>query len=257
MNKHLYIETFNLIYKKVLELSIGNKVEQHLEIRKKLCVKDLDDHTIFKRLVAVILSSGFNATIVKNKWNDLKKEFQNFDFLIIKDWDHEKVEELMVNEKIIRNKNKLKAIIYNAAEFNKIIIEYGSFDNYLTHFSNHDILYHDVKDRFHFLGEITTFDFLKRIGLNLIKPDVHIRRLFYRLGWIPSKRETQKNIRKIFKIAEYISEQTSQNLNMIDGVFWLFCSGYGDVLKYDVCGARPRCNECYVKNCKYKEENRE
>mgnify|MGYP001323114889 CR=1 FL=1 len=255
MKKHSYITSFELIRKKVLELSIGNKVEEHLKIRTELNPAQLEDKTVFKRMCAVILSSGFNASIVKNMWDQLKTEFNDFDFTVLKDWGPEKIEILMKNEKVIRNKNKIRAIIHNAKVFNNLIHKHQGFNKFLQENKDPELLFISIRDSFYFLGSITTFDFLKRIGLNYIKPDIHVRRLFHRLGWIDSMKETNKNLSTIFKIAEYISTETGFNLNYIDGVFWLFCSGYKEVMTGPICCAIPKCTECYVKHCKYRKEN--
>lgn len=254
MSSNKYIKVFNDIFKKVKELSDKQALQEHLLNRSKLRPADLDDRTIFKRLAAVILSSGFNATVVKNRWPALKKAFKDFDFKTIKDWDSEKVKDLMKNRAIIRNRRKIEAIIFNASRFNEIIEEFGNFNLYIESFNSQTDLYHDIHNKFQHIGQITAFDFLKRIGLDFIKPDIHIRRLFFRLGWLETFTETEKNFRDIIKIAEQISEETGRNLNYIDGVFWLFCSGYGDIMSKGICGSKPLCDECYVLDCRYRKE---
>ena len=250
-----YSVVFNQILKKITELSISTRVEVHLQIREDLNPSALDDIAIFKRMSAVIFSSGFNATVVKDMWPELKIAFKDFDFEIIKDWNEKEIEELMKNKKIIRNKNKIRAIIFNAKAFKELINEYGSFQGFLSKQSAPEKTYTYIEKRFHYLGKITTYDFLKRIGLNFIKPDIYIRRLYKRLGWLTSMSDNNKNLNKIFEISDYISYNTRHNLNYIDGVFWLFCSGYKDVMTMSVCGAVPKCGICYVNHCKYREVN--
>ncbi len=255
MKSNSYTVTFNQILKKIKEFSISNQVEEHLQIRETLHPSSLDDIAIFKKMSAVIFSSGFNATVVKDMWPELKIAFKDFDFEIVKDWNEKEIEELMQNKKIIRNKNKLRAIIFNAKVFTELIQEYGSFQVFLSRHSDPEEIHTYIEKRFHYLGKITTYDFLKRIGLNFIKPDIHIRRLYKRLGWLNSMSDNNKNLNKIFEITDYISTATKHNLNYIDGVFWLFCSGYKDVMTIAICGAVPKCEICYVNHCKYREVN--
>ncbi|MCK4666428.1 DNA-3-methyladenine glycosylase I [Candidatus Dependentiae bacterium] len=255
MNKNSYTITFNQILRRIKNLSISTRVEEHLQIREDLNSSALDDIAIFKKMSAVIFSSGFNATVVKDMWPELKIAFKGFDFEIVEGWTEKEIEELMKNKKIIRNKNKIKAIIFNAKVFNELIKEYGSFQKFLSKQCDPEKIHTYIEKRFHYLGKITTYDFLKRIGLNFMKPDIHIRRLYKRLGWLNSMSDNNKNLNKIFEISDSISNDTKLNLNYIDGVFWLFCSGYKDVMTMAVCGAVPKCNICYVNHCKSREVN--
>ena len=54
--------------------------------------------------------------------------------------DEDKINELLENKDIIRNKNKIKSSISNATIFVKIQEEYGSFSNYIWSFTNGEII---------------------------------------------------------------------------------------------------------------------
>ena len=114
------------------------------------------------------------------KREDFRLAFDGFDAGRIASYDDEKIEELLTNENIIRNKNKIKAIINNAQVFIKIQEEYGSFYDYIKTFTNGEIFHErgmteselsrtmvkDLKKKgMKYLGPITMFSYLQTIGV--------------------------------------------------------------------------------------------
>ena len=67
--------------------------------------------------------------------------FDNFNYEKISQYDDKKVEELLQNTGIIRNRRKITAAIKNARVFMDIQKEYQSFSNYLWSFTNNEIIY--------------------------------------------------------------------------------------------------------------------
>ena len=114
------------------------------------------------------------------KREDFRLAFDGFDAGRIASYDDEKIEELLTNENIIRNKNKIKAIINNAQVFIKIQEEYGSFYDYIKTFTNGEIFHErgmteselsrtmvkDLKKKgMIYLGPITMYSYLQTIGV--------------------------------------------------------------------------------------------
>lgn len=105
------------------------------------CRPNFDEKYLFEMLILESFQAGLSWECVLNKREDFKKAYEDFDIDKICDYDASKVQELMLNEKIIRNKLKINASINNAKIFKNIQKEYGSFHNYLKIFTNDEIIY--------------------------------------------------------------------------------------------------------------------
>ena len=139
-----------------------------------------DDDYLFEILVLVNFQTGLSWAIMLKKREDFRLAFDGFDAGRIANYDDEKIGELLTNENIIRNKNKIKAIINNAQVFIKIQEEYGSFYDYIKTFTNGEIFHErgmteselsrtmvkDLKKKgMKYLGPITMYSYLQTIGV--------------------------------------------------------------------------------------------
>lgn len=93
-----------------------------------------DDRKLFEFLVLETFQAGLSWITILKKRENFRKAFDNFDPVKISQYDENKIDELMKNEGIIRNRKKIEAIINNAKAFLKIQEEFGSFDKYLWQF---------------------------------------------------------------------------------------------------------------------------
>ena len=103
--------------------------------------QNIDDKYLFEMLILESFQAGLSWECVLNKREDFRKAFDNFNINRICNYNNEKVQELLKNEKIIRNKLKINATINNSKIFKKIQNEYGTFHNYLKTFTNDVIIY--------------------------------------------------------------------------------------------------------------------
>ena len=139
-----------------------------------------DDDYLFEILVLVNFQTGLSWEIMLKKREDFRIAFDGFDVEKIANYDEKRMEELLKNENIIRNKNKIKAIINNAQVFIKIQEEYGSFYDYIKTFTKGQIFHErglteselsrtlvkDLKKRgMKYLGPITMYSYLQTIGV--------------------------------------------------------------------------------------------
>ena len=107
--------------------------------------KNFNDNYLFEMLILESFQAGLSWECVLNKREDLKKAFDNFNIDKISNFNNEKIEELLANKNIIRNRLKINASINNAKIFKNIQSEYGSFHNYLKTFTNDKIIYETGK----------------------------------------------------------------------------------------------------------------
>ncbi len=93
-----------------------------------------DDETIFEFLILESFQAGLSWYTILKKRENFEKAFDKFNYKKIAKYKDEKVEELMSNEGIIRNRLKILATISNAQKFMEVQKEFGSFSNYIWGF---------------------------------------------------------------------------------------------------------------------------
>lgn len=93
-----------------------------------------DDQTIFEFLVLESFQAGLSWYTILKKRENFKLAFDNYDYQKIAEYSDEKVEELMQNAGIIRNRLKISATVNNAKRFMEVQKEFGSFSAYIWSF---------------------------------------------------------------------------------------------------------------------------
>ncbi len=144
------------------------------------CVKSNDERYLFEMLILESFQAGLSWECILNKRESFKEAYNNFDIDKVIMYKDEKIEELLNNKSIIRNRLKIKASINNAIIFKKIQDEYGSFNNYLEeHGANKvivennkttnelsDIISLDLRKRgMKFVGSTIIYSYLQAIGV--------------------------------------------------------------------------------------------
>ncbi|MFC1493337.1 DNA-3-methyladenine glycosylase I [candidate division KSB1 bacterium] len=90
-----------------------------------------DDRKIFEFLILEGFQAGLSWSTILKKRDNFRKAFDDFDYNKVADYDEKKIEELMNNAGIIRNRAKINASISNAKAFIETQKEFGSFDKYI------------------------------------------------------------------------------------------------------------------------------
>lgn len=150
------------------------------------CKPSYSDLYIFEMLTLEGFQAGLSWLTVLKKREDIRKAFSNFDYERIAKYDESKIEKLLNNEKIIRNKLKIRAVISNAKAYMNIREEFGTFSNYIWQFTEgkqivnswenetvipnqtklSDNISKDLKLRgFKFVGSTIIYSFLQAIGI--------------------------------------------------------------------------------------------
>ena len=93
-----------------------------------------EDQKLFEMLILEGAQAGLSWETVLKKRENYKKAFDYFDPQKVAKYDEKKIEELLQNEGIIRNRLKINSAIQNAKVFLKIQKEFGSFDKYIWGF---------------------------------------------------------------------------------------------------------------------------
>jgi DNA-3-methyladenine glycosylase I len=145
-----------------------------------------DDRTHFEFLMMEALQCGLSWTIVMKKRQIFRLCFDNFDSEAVAAYGEDDVQRIINTEGMLRSLPKIRAVIGNAACFNRIRQEFGSFSDYIWSFTDRKaVLYEghgegrvpvsnglsdriskDLKRRgFKFLGTVTVYSYLQSCGI--------------------------------------------------------------------------------------------
>lgn len=99
-----------------------------------------DDRHLFEMLILESFQAGLSWACILNKREAFRKAFDSFDPVTVSRYTEDKVEELMQDTGIVRNRRKILAAIRNAAVFLSIQAEFGSFSDYLWGFTQGKVI---------------------------------------------------------------------------------------------------------------------
>ena len=145
-----------------------------------------DDRTLFEFLILEGAQAGLSWDTVLKKRENYRAAFDNFDPQKIARYGRRKIQSLMDNPGIIRNRLKIASAIKNAKAFLKVQEEFGSFDAYIWQFiggapivnarrsmkqvpartAESDAMSKDLKNRgFSFVGTTICYAFMQAVGM--------------------------------------------------------------------------------------------
>lgn len=147
---------------------------------KEWGVLNLDDTYLFEMLLLESFQAGLSWECILNKREHFRTAYDNFDVSKVANYDTNKINELLENKNIIRNRLKINASINNAQIFQKIVYEYGTFSSYLETFTKDKIFYEInkttnelsnniskdlIKRGMKFVGSTIIYSYLQAIGI--------------------------------------------------------------------------------------------
>ncbi len=95
-----------------------------------------DDDTLFEFLILETFQAGLSWITVLRKRENFRKAFDNFNYKLIAKYEQKKIDTLLQDAGIIRNKLKVNATVTNAKAFIEIQKEFGSFSKYIWKFTD-------------------------------------------------------------------------------------------------------------------------
>ena len=144
------------------------------------CKPNFDDKYLYEMLTLESFQAGLSWECILNKRESFKIAYDNFDIDKVCYYDNEKIEKLLNNKNIIRNKLKINASINNSKIFKEIVKEYGTFYAYLKSFTHNTVIYeinkttNDLSDKISkdlqkrgmkFVGSTIIYSYLQAIGV--------------------------------------------------------------------------------------------
>ena len=98
------------------------------------------DPKLFEFLILECAQAGLSWSTVLNKREAFRLAFDQFSVEKVAFYDNAKVNELLSNPAIIRNRLKIRSAINNAQAFIRVQQELGSFDHYIWQFVNYQTI---------------------------------------------------------------------------------------------------------------------
>ena len=145
-----------------------------------------DDRVLFEFLVLEGAQAGLSWDTILRKRENYRAAFDEFDAKKISRYDQRKLDSLMRDEGIVRNRLKILSVVKNAKAFLEVQKEFGSFDRYIWQFvggnpkvnaptasrqvpaqtAESDAMSRDLKKRgFTFVGSTICYAFMQAIGM--------------------------------------------------------------------------------------------
>jgi DNA-3-methyladenine glycosylase I len=145
-----------------------------------------DDQKLFEFLILEGAQAGLSWVTVLKKRDHYRKVFDQFDPSRVAEYSNEKIEQLLLDPGIIRNRLKVSSAVSNARLFLDVQAEFGSFDSYIWQFTDgkarhnkwrsmseipantteSDAMCKDLKKRgFRFVGTTICYAFMQATGM--------------------------------------------------------------------------------------------
>jgi DNA-3-methyladenine glycosylase I len=145
-----------------------------------------DERTLFEFLILEGAQAGLSWSTILNKRETYRQAFDLFDPVVVSRYDESKIEKLLQNPGIVRNRLKVESAVTNAHAFLSIQAEFGSFDHYIWEFVSGETLQNawkslaeipantpqsdgmskDLKKRgFKFVGSTICYAFMQAVGM--------------------------------------------------------------------------------------------
>jgi len=145
-----------------------------------------DDHELFKKLILDGQQAGLSWSIILKKMNGLCAAYDDFDPYLLASYDARKIDALLNDDRVIKNRAKVNAAVHNAKCYFTLCEEFGSLDAFLWRYvegktiMNHwkelnevpatspisDVISRDLKKfGFKFVGSTIVYAYMQAIGM--------------------------------------------------------------------------------------------
>ncbi len=201
----------------------------------------LKEHT--KCMILAMLTSNRNNSKLEAHLDELDEVFFHYDPIAIRDADPKKLKEAVCS---IRCGNRsiekqMKALNHNISFLQELNNKHGSLDAFYRSVSKYELV-KKLSANLIQMGKPLVSEYLPRVGIDLPKPDVHLRRILgsERLGFSDRPKAT---INECYEIISEFSKDTSEYEKYIDYLIWTYCAEG----EKNICGENPHCDICVIK----------
>lgn len=121
-----------------------------------------DDRTHFEMIILDGAQAGLSWITILKRRDGYREAFDNFDIKKVSKYSDKKIEKLLTNPGIIRNRLKVNSAVKNAKAFLEIQKEFGSFDDYIWQFVNHKTIQNKWKKMSHLPAKTAESDAMSK-----------------------------------------------------------------------------------------------
>jgi 3-methyladenine DNA glycosylase Tag len=111
-----------------------------------------------------VFQAGLSWKMIETRWDDYLRLFEGFDPTLVAAFDGGDVERIMTDGGVVRTYKKIVATIENARTLLELERAPGGFRAHLHAFESYAALATDLRKRFKFMGELSAYYFLFRVG---------------------------------------------------------------------------------------------
>lgn len=139
------------------------------------------DAGYLEMMTAVIFMGGLSRQVVMSKWDGFLAAFEGFDVAAVAEFSDVDIERLSQDTRIVRYKAKIRAVVDNAQQMQKIAADQGSFGTWLRKTFDEqgaDTTAKELAKRFKYMSEASSRRYLYAVGEDLGEVDEKIRRKY-------------------------------------------------------------------------------
>jgi 3-methyladenine DNA glycosylase Tag len=111
-----------------------------------------------------VFQAGMNWRVIEAKWDGIREVFQGFDPKTVAAFGPRDVDRLVADERVIRSRPKIEAVVDNAQTMLELDAEHGGFRKYLRSQGDFEATVADLKRQFRFIGDTGAYTFLYMVG---------------------------------------------------------------------------------------------
>ncbi len=199
-------------------------------------------------ILSLLSNEGGWEVKIQPKLTQIENVFCGYDRSKIKaKSEQEMLEEILTlragNRQI---KRQIESIKDNIATLERIDRDFGGIDNYYSVVDKYDLIDMLSKGTSNYklktMGVALVCEYLKGVGVKVIKPDRHVCRILGRLNY--SKHCPAGEIESL-RICDQIATEMNLSHAMVDTILWQYCADH----KFEVCVDKPKCAQCGVYKC--------
>ena len=135
-----------------------------------------NDQKLFEFLILEGAQAGLSWITILKRRQGYVEAFSNFDPKKVSHFNQKKIDKLLKDESIIRNRLKINSAVNNAEQFLKVQQEFETFDKYIWKFVDH----HPIKNNFKKISDLPASTYisermskdLKKRGFNFVGPTI-------------------------------------------------------------------------------------
>ena len=230
-------------YKKDYQIVID-----HINKRARKELYSLSEHV--SGMVFSQLSNQRPWKPIQDNAETITRIFHNFNAEILLKMSPEQLNGIVNGLKEIKCGNRqitkqVAALQDNIRTLQRIAADHGSIDAYYNETSIDEVRQSLSAGKYKLkqMGVPLVSEYLRNVGVDIIKPDTHVKRILGRLGYTKSNPATDD---EAFRVCEEIAAEYGVRNVEVDAVLWQYCAN-----SYSpICTSTPKCEECKAYPCK-------